>query len=84
MTQEELQKETQHQGEEISHLKADNTWIKLELSTAKTERNEITKELKIISEKLLGRPSWFITMIISILLGLVGSMATYIMNVIVR
>ena len=77
MTQEELQKETK-QGEEISHLKADNTWIKLELSTAKTERNEITKELKIISEKLLGRPSWLICMVFNILMGLVGAMATYI------
>lgn len=78
MELQQLQKETQRQGEEISCLKSDNAWIKQELSTAKSERNAIVKEIKIISEKLLGRPSWLITTVFAILMGMVGAMATYI------
>jgi hypothetical protein len=40
----------------------------------------IGKDVKEIKEKLLGRPSWQITTIISTLTGACGVMATYIIT----
>jgi len=69
----QLEKITQKQGEDISCLKTDNNWLKDTLS-------KVAEKVDKIEKKLLGRPSWLIATIFSILMGLVGAMATFIMN----
>jgi len=67
----ELRRETAKQGEDISRLKADNDWLKKEFIAVRTD-------VKDIKEKLLGRPSWWITAIITGLASICFSLLTYI------
>ena len=76
----EIQTETIKQGEDISCLRADNTWIKSELASSKTERHQLSLDIKEIKEKLLGRPSWFITTLVAIMLGIIGALGMFILN----
>lgn len=45
-----------------------------------TQIESIAGDVKEIKEKLLGRPSWQVTTIISTLTGACGVMATYILT----
>jgi hypothetical protein len=38
----------------------------------------ITKDIKEIKEKLLGRPSWFVSILITVLVTTVATLGTYI------
>ena len=41
-------------------------------------RDEITTDIKEIKEKLLGRPSWFVCIVIATLATTVATLSTYI------
>lgn len=74
----DLIKATAKQGEDISCLKADITWIKSEQGNARQERLNLNQDIKEMKEKLLGRPTWWVTGIITGLSSIVVALGTYI------
>lgn len=74
-----LEKETTKQGEDISCLKADVAWLKKESADSRAERGAIVNELKQIKEKLLGRPTWFVMILLTSLSSIVFALGTFIL-----
>ncbi len=69
----QLEKETQKQAGQISSLNTDMDWIKPLLQTFGTD-------IKEIKQKLLGRPTWLITTIFAVMMGIIGALLTYVAN----
>jgi len=75
---EELEKAVHKHEGVISQMGTDLIWIKTELLTLKTEIKNEFSDMKENIDKYIHRPSWAVSITITTLVGLVVSLASYI------